>query len=320
MMSPQIPILQAPIGGSTCPELAAAVSNAGAMGSLALTWSTPEEARRAIQRTKELTEKPFFVNFALAFEPLALEEAVQSGVAMVTFSFGDPGRLVERVRSAGSLLGIQVGSADAIGMGLRYEPDVLIVQGEEAGGHVQGVSSIWDLLPLAIDIAGDCPVYAAGGIATGQEMAKAMRLGAAGVMMGTRFVATRESRAHAAYKQSLVEAGAVDSVLTTCFSDGWPGAPHRVLRNGTVLAWENAGCPGGNSRPGEGEVLARYPDGEAIHRYSMNQPTAGVEGDIGELCLYAGTSVGAIEDVPGAGDVIRRLWLECAGCLGPTGA
>jgi hypothetical protein len=96
-----------------------------------------------------------------------------------------------------------------------------------------------------------------------------------------------------------------------CFQDGWPGAIHRTLRNGTLSRWEAAGCPPVGRRPGEGDVVARREDGSDVVRYHFASPQRGVEGDVLDLALYAGAGVGDVNDLPAAGDLVRRLWEEC---------
>ena len=146
-------------------------------------------------------------------------------------------------------------------------------------------------------------------------MARVLRLGASAVMLGTRFVATRESRAHAEYKRLLIEAEPGESALTVCFDGGWPYAAHRVLRNATLEAWEAAGCPPVGQRPGEGESIGTSADGAPILRYEDTAPRSGFTGDIAAMCCYAGTSCAAIHDLPSATDLVPRLWEECLSAL-----
>ncbi|MCW5943990.1 MAG: nitronate monooxygenase [Fimbriimonadaceae bacterium] len=308
----RIPIAQAPIGGSTCPELAAAVSNAGGLGALALSWSDPTASSHKVLTTRALTDRLFYGNFALAFEPVSLVSALAAGLPCVTFSFGDPSPWVDAVRLAGAFLGIQVGSAAEARRMVGLEPDFLICQGVEAGGHLQSDRALGDVLAEVLDLATSIPVFAAGGLATGKDLRRALDLGAAGGVFGTRFLATHESRAHDALKARLLEAKPDDTAVTDCFDGGWPDTPHRVLVNGTLRAWRAAGEPR-DGRPGEGEVVGRYPDGDVALRYAMDHPTHGVTGDVLDMCLYAGTSVGAIHDLPPAGDLVRRLWAEAQG-------
>ena len=200
------PIMQAPIGSLASVELAAAVSNAGGMGSLALTWTSPDAAARLIGATRRLTQKPFFANFVLAFPPHALNAALEAGVPVVTFSWGLPGPLVALVHSFGALVGVQVGSPQGARRAMDEGSDFLICQGVEAGGHVQSSTPLKELLPTVVAVAGNVPVVAAGGLADGNDIAQVISLGACGAMLGTRFVASHESRAHPQYKQAIVDA------------------------------------------------------------------------------------------------------------------
>jgi len=156
-------------------------------------------------------------------------------------------------------------------------------------------------------VAGGVPVLAAGGIADAHDARAAMRAGADGVWPGTRFVASTEASAHADYKQRLVESTATDTLLSELFDIGWPDAPHRVLRNSTVLAWEAAGTPASGSRPGEGDVVAHFSNGKPILRYEDVPPIEGMTGDVEALSLYAGQSVDRIREILPAGEIVRRL-------------
>ncbi|HLV81983.1 MAG TPA: nitronate monooxygenase, partial [Chthonomonadaceae bacterium] len=172
-----------------------------------------------------------------------------------------------------------------------------------------------ELLPDVVAAAEGRPVFAAGGIAEGTGIARALSLGAAAAMLGTRFVATQESRAHPAYKRRLVEASGGDTALTVCFDGGWPYAAHRVLRNPTLERWEAHGCPPPGRRPGEGEIVATSASGEPILRYEDTAPRAGMTGQVLDMALYAGTGCGAITDLPTAAELIERLYAECQRAL-----
>jgi nitronate monooxygenase len=303
------PIWQAPTASLAGPELAAAVSKAGGMGSMALTWTSPEVAAEQVRQVRSQTGNPFFVNFALAFPPLALDAALEAGATIVTFSWGDPESYLPRVRAAGAKVGIQVTNVAGAYRAIAQGADFLICQGVEAGGHVQSNTSLWQLLPRIV-AASSVPVMAAGGIARGKEIAKVLTLGAKGAILGTRFVATQESRAHNDYKRHLVETTG-QTALTVCFEGGWPYSAHRVLRNSTLETWEAAGSPAVGSRPGEGDTVAVTANGEAIFRYEDTAPKAGYTGDIEAMCLYAGTGCSTITDLPFAGELLERLWQEC---------
>jgi len=304
------PIWQAPTGSIAGPELAASVSSAGGMGAMALTWTSPEQAVAQIRQVRAQTARPFQVNFALAFPPHALPASLEAGAPIVTFSWGDPSPYLAQIHAAGAKVGVQVTNVEGARRMVGLGADFLICQGFEAGGHVQSTQSLFLLLPQIVAVAEELPVVAAGGIGDGKGIAQALRLGAAAAMLGTRFVATQESRAHPDYKARLVAAQAEATALTVCFDGDWPYAAHRVLRNSTLEAWEAAGSPPVGARPGEGEVVGTNAAGEPILRYADTAPRQGFAGDTPAMCLYAGTGCHAIHDVPSATDLLPRLWQE----------
>ena len=150
---------------------------------------------------------------------------------------------MDRAKAAGALVVHTVGTPEEARRSVDLGVDVLVAQGNEAGGHVWSRLSTMVLVPLVADVAGKVPVLAAGGIADGRGLAAALMLGASGVWLGTRFLASIEAACHSDYKRRLVEAAASDTIETTLFDGGWPDAPSRVLRNRTVEAWEAAGRP-----------------------------------------------------------------------------
>ena len=155
-------------------------------------------------------------------------------------------------------------------------------------------------------------MLAAGGLANGAHIRRALTAGAAGALLGTRFAVTREAVGHDEYKNTLARAKASDTMLTICYQDGWAIAPHRVLRNRTVDLWDAAGCPPPGKRPGEGDVLTTNAvTGTMKRRYSLGYPLADDRGELAELPHWAGTGVDAIRDIPSAADLVPRLWREC---------
>jgi nitronate monooxygenase len=307
------PIFQAPIGSGSNPDLAIAVSSAGAMGGMALWPFPPEEASARVAKVRSATTSGFFVNYALAHEPKSLSAALEAGAPIVQFSWGMPDKtLVAAVRQAGAKMGIQVTSAGSARAAIDLGADYLVCQGTEAGGHVQANSRLLETLPRVLDEAKLTPVIAAGGIGNGADIRAILSAGASGAMIGTRFIATRESAAHPEYKNSLLKADTGDTVLTVCFEGGWPNATHRVLRNGSFTRWDAAGCPPAGKRPGEGDVVATRADGRKILRYAITSPLASFTGNqLLDCALYAGEGVGAVRDIPAAGDLVSRLWKEC---------
>lgn len=302
------PILQAPIGSMAGVELASAVSNAGGLGSLALAWTPKEAAIERVRNLQTLTKKPFFVNYVLAFPVLSLDEVLEAGVRVVTFAWGNPKQLVQKCHSANALVGVQVGTNDGAKSARDLGVDFIICQGLEAGGHVQSTKPLMSLLEDVVRSCPDMPIIAAGGLADGDGIARAMHAGADAAMLGTRFIATVESRAHPLYKQALVNANSEDAVMTVCFSDGWENALHRVLRNSTLMHWEDAGCPPRGSRPGEAEQIASNHKDKTITRYEEIPPAMDMSGDILACVLYAGVGCGKIRNIPTAAQLLAELW------------
>ena len=285
-------------------------SNAGGMGSLALTWDDTQTAVEKVLLLKAKTSRPFFVNYVLSFPPESLNAVLDAGVPAVTFSWGQPAALVNEVHEHGAIVGIQVGTVDGAKQALDNQVDFLICQGVEAGGHVQSTTLLPELLAQVVDLFGDIPIVAAGGLANGHDLHWALKHGADAIILGTRFVATQESDAHPLYKQALVDASSEDSIYTLCFDGGWPYAAHRVLRNDTLNAWESAGCPPVGQRPDEEEIVAQGDGGAVLKRYDDAPPTESMEGNILDSCLYAGTGRGSIEDIPDAQTLLSRIWSE----------
>ncbi len=301
----EVPIIQAPIGNASSPGLVAAVCEAGALGMLSVTWRSLADVRRVIREVRERTARPFGVNLVLQWpQDERLDVCLEEGARIVSFFWGDPVRYAGRVHQAGGHVMHTVGSAAEARRRVDDGADVIVAQGFEAGGHVCGQVSTMALVPAVADVIGPVPVVAAGGISDARGIAAAMALGAAGAWMGTRFVATRESGAHPAYKRAVLEAVETDTVYTHTFDGGWPGAPHRVLRNSTITRSESAGAAG---RPGEGEVIGHYAGGAPVYRYGADEPLAGMDGQVEAMALYAGQSAALVHDVPAAAGLVRGL-------------
>jgi nitronate monooxygenase len=294
--------MQAPVGSAATARLAGEVSLAGGLGSLGASWTEPELLRERIRSIARMTDRPFCVNLVLDFEQdERLEVVVEERAPIVSFSFGLRRQLVDRARAGGARVLVQVASAGAARAAADAGADALIVQGVEAGAHVQGVVG---LLPLLAEVrrAVSLPLLAAGGIGEPASARAALAAGAAAVVMGTRFVASDECDAHPRYKARLLEAQARDTVLTELFDVGWPASRHRVIRNSTYQDWEAAGSPPSGERPGEGDEVA-----SGIPRYASNPPLAGTDGDIEAMAMYAGQSVGTIDAIEPAAAIMERF-------------
>src|SRR5262245_11329932 len=253
----EVPIVQAAMAGAVGPALAAAVSNAGALGMLAPWRADIDAVRRQIRDTRALTTRPFGVNLNLEFpQQERLEACLDEGVRVISFFWQDPAPLVPRAKASGAIVLHTVGSAADARRAVDCGVDIVVAQGWEAGGHVRGTVATMPLIPAVVDAVSPSPVIAAGGIADGRGLAAALVLGAAGVWIGTRFLASQEAAIHPRYRELLLGATEDDTVLLEeLFDIRWPKAPHRVLRNKTVEAWEAAGRPPSGKRPGEGDVV-----------------------------------------------------------------
>lgn len=301
------PIIQAAPGGA---DLAIAVANAGGMGAVSLGWSSPDSAFDTVTKMNAATHGNYYANYVLHFDPVSLDMALEAGCPTVQFSWGIPNPIVvSKIRAARARLGIQVSSKLGAQKALELNPDFLIAQGLEAGGHVQATSSLSDALMEILELADTVPVIASGGISTGHDIRRVLNAGASAAILGTRFMATKESNAHDAYKAALVKAGDDDTTYTNCFNRDWD-AMHRVLRNDTFLNWEAEGCPLKGDKPGEDDIVATHPQMGGVTRYSIMYPVAGHEGTVEDQAMYAGKGVQDIDDAPSAGELIKRLWSD----------
>lgn len=305
------PIFQAPTADVAGADVTIAVSRAGALGAIGLTWAPPDRARAIIAKIKAATNRPFVVNYVLTFDPASLPAALESGAPIVQFSWGIPSKeLISAVRTSGARLGVQVTSAGCARQALDAGADYLVCQGTEAGGHVQAHRPLFEALVEVLAEAKQTPVVASGGIGDGAGIRRVLLAGASGAMLGTRFVATTESWARPDYKAALAHAKASDTALTVCIEGGWPNGLHRVLRNPVFEKWESTGCPPVGKPPGEGDVIGAIGEMK-VNRYSIIPPLGIATGSLNDLCLYAGQSVEYIKDIPAAGTLVERLWAEC---------
>jgi len=208
----EIPIIQAPLGPWSTPELTAAVSNSGAIGSLGTVLLAPGAIRTQVRRVRELTDRPFIVNFSQrAYSEDGFDAALIASVPVISFAHGDPQQLPLRAHEAGALF-IQVvktvrEAREAADRGV----DAIIAQGTEASGCGGTVTSLC-LLPQVAQAVAPLPVIGAGGIADGRGLAVALMLGAQGVSVGTRFVASMEAGISEAWKRRIIEAESEDAI------------------------------------------------------------------------------------------------------------
>jgi nitronate monooxygenase len=319
----EYPILSVGFGVGAGPELVTAVSNAGGFGVLGANGMEPDEIARRVARARQLTSKAFGLNFIIdeigwatseedrAFSRDSVAAGIAQRVTAVVLFWGDPAPFVQRARGTGVKVLIQVGSIEEAKSAADAGVDAVIAQGIEAGGHVKGTTSIWELLPAAVEAVKPLPVLASGGIGDGAGLARALTLGAQGVSLGTRFVASDEAFFHPAYKQRIVDSTAADTVYNELYDVGWTDAPHRTIRNKTINEWEAAGRPPSGKRPGEGTSIGkrRNLSGQAEDwpRYAIGSAPPDFDGDIEYAPLWAGESCTVVNDIKPAADIVRDL-------------
>ena len=287
------------MGGVAMPPLVLAVAEAGGLGMLGGVMLPPPVLAGMLDDLAARTRGTFGVSFLMPFLDRDAVPIAAARARVVEFFYGEPEvGLVETVHAGGALACWQVGSLGEAVAAARAGCDLVVAQGTEAGGHVRGRVGLLPLLNAVLD-AVEVPVVAAGGIGSARDAAAALAAGAAGVRVGTRFVAATECDAHPEYVAALVAAGAEDTVLTERFSVMWPDAPHRVLRS-AVAAAET--CP--NDVVGEMELGgSRQP----LPRFAVACPTRTTTGTIAAMALYAGESVGAVRGVMPAVDIVHEL-------------
>lgn len=312
-----LPIIQAPISRS--PEFVAAVSNRGGLGMIQATWLEIEELRDTIAKVRHLTNNPFGVNFVLPLTEAqghaSLDVALELGVPVVSTFWADPAPVIARIHDADALSFHTVGSAKEARRVVDLGVDAVVAQGVEAGGHVWGQVGTLALTPAVVDAVPETPVIAAGGIADGRGLAAVLALGAQAAWVGTGLLLAQESDSHPAYRERLKGACETDTVYTTLFDGGWPGAPLRCLSNETLEAWIAAGRPEPGARPNEGEVVAHYGSGEPVLRYAIDEPIADMTGDILALVLYAGQGVGLTKEEKPVAEILGGMAAEASEIL-----
>lgn len=300
------PIALAPMGGAVDPELAAAVNNAGGFAILPSSWGDPDTIRAWLKAMHSATDKPFAANLRVD-ENVAerLDLCLENGVRAIHFFWGDATPFVDRVHSAGARTIQTVSDSEQAKRACGAGVDVLIAQGWEAGGHVRGTVASLPLIPSVVDVAGDTPVLAAGGIADGRGLAAAMCLGASGVVMGTRFLASTESCAHPDYASQILSAREHETVYAdNLFNLGWENAPHRALRSALAARWFEDDCPDNAARHRAAEIVAYSGDAEIL-AYQSATPHKSTTGDISAMSMWAGQGCGLVNEKATASQIIN---------------
>lgn len=298
------PIMLAGMGGVSYGELVAAVSNAGGYGVLGMAGRGPDFIRDEMRKVKSLSDKPFGVDL-LAASPDSLTAAVdviiEEGASSFVAGLGIPMPIMEKLKKAGLKVMVVCGAVKHAVKAEQAGCDAVICQGGEGGGHT-GLVGTMPLIAQAVD-AVKIPVVGAGGIFDGRGLAASLALGAQGVWMGTRFIASNEAHAGALYQQAILEAADEDTVRTRSYS----GKPMRVRKNSWVEEWE-----------------ARPQDIRPFPQQAQLSGQAGVMGGIGgqiegldpdRSCFAMGQSAGGVRDILPAGEIVERIIAEAEAAM-----
>ena len=295
------PILNAPMGGTATATLAAAVSNAGGFGMIGGTsGGGPDWLRGQIRAARALTERPFGVGFVSSFPNIddLVQVALDEQVAVINHSFADPTPYVAAAKARGVRIFAQVQSLAQAKRAAQAGVDAIIAQGTEAGGHT-GMASTLTLLPAVVDSVGDIPVLAAGGVVDGRGLAAVLLLGASGVSLGTRFVASDEWGGGAWEQQAVLAASTDDTIRTSVYDQvrgaSFPaGIADRVLRNRFNTTWDSR--------------IAEIREQQAALRQELE---AGAKAQDKEVVdISAGLGVGLIRSQESAGRIVHHIVAE----------
>ncbi len=289
----EYPIIQGGMAQVATAKLASAVSEAGGFGIIASGGRDPEWVRSEIRKTKKMTSKPFGVN-VIVYEKLAddiVRVILEEKVSAVTFGAGNPTKYIESLKDK-HIKVIPVVASEAFARRLEsYGVDMVIAEGMESGGHIGEVTTMV-LVPAVVNSV-SIPVIAAGGIATGKQIVASFALGAEGVQIGTRFVATQECEVHENYKEKILKASTRDTLVTGRVT----GHPVRALRNPLTNELLKIDDRGGSVQ----EV-------EALGKGALK--AAVVDGDIDRGSFMSGQCAGLVDDIPTVRDLIHKLWSE----------
>ena len=301
------PVMLAGMGGVAYADLVVAVSEAGGFGTLGAAPMPFERMQTEIAEIRQRTEHPFGVDLLTAL-PGDMERQVQAiiagGASLFVAGLGVPRQVVDLCHEHGVLVASMCGRVRHAVAAVEAGCDIVIAQGTEAGGHT-GLVATMPLVPQVVDAVGDrVPVVAAGGIFDGRGLAAALTLGADGVWVGTRFIATPEAHVVSGYREALVAGREDDTVITRAYT----GKTLRALRNDYTQFFDD--------HPDE---LQRFPDqigrslGDGAMHLGAPPDASGV--DPAKECYAAGQGVGAVTEVTPAGEIVREFVAEAERCL-----
>lgn len=301
MLDIELPVMLAGMGGVSYSDLVAAVSEAGGIGTLGASTMDNATLIDEMRKVREITSKPFGVDLLTAL-PNAVEEnikaVIEGGARIYVAGLGVPREVIDALHSKNILVGSMCGKVRHAISAVASGCDFVVAQGTEGGGHTGTVATM-ALIPQVVDAVGDkVPVVAAGGLFDGRGLVASLALGADGVWIGTRFIATPEARAVGGYKEKLIEMREDDTVISRAYT----GKTCRVVRNDWTQHYED-----------HPEELQPFPQ-QAI--YTLQQgvnhlgPSDGVTADLSKEFMPAGQGVGAIQGLIPAGDLVRQIMSE----------
>jgi nitronate monooxygenase len=303
------PILLAPMDVVSGGRLAAAVTSAGGLGLIGGGYGDAEWLQREFDLAEGTRVGCGFITWSAAQKPELLEQALERNPATIMLSFGDLRPFADRIRAAGVPLTAQVQNLDHARQALDAGADLIVAQGGEAGGHGMSVRSTFTLVPDVVDLVAERSpetlVVAAGGVADGRGLAAALALGADGVLVGSRFVASAEALVSPRALQRVIEANGDDTIRTQVYdrvrqADWPPEYNGRVLRNSLIDTWH------GNER----ELLTRLP--EVVSSFEK----AVAAEDFNSVTLPIGEAIGLVRDIRPAADIVRDMARDAARILG----
>ncbi len=299
----EYPIVLAGMGGVSMHQLTAAVSNAGGLGVLGGATTDAEQLRREIRRTRELTDKPFAVDLLAPIPDMIrpqMQVVFEEEVKIFVAGLAVPQEFITEMHARGMIVIVMVGKVRHAIKSERAGADIVAAQGTEAGGHTGEVGAL-ALVPQVVD-AVKIPVLAAGGIADGRGVVAALALGAQGVVIGTRFIATPEAQASPAYREAILRSGEADTIRTRCYT----GKPARTIRNPYNEAWEQKSD---QIKPFPFQAAYSFQEGV------MDYMGLGRGADPERSFMPAGQGLGMIRSVKPAGEVIADLVKEAEAVL-----
>jgi nitronate monooxygenase/enoyl-[acyl-carrier protein] reductase II len=302
----EVPIILAPMGTCTSAELAAAVSNEGGLGGIGSLFRTTAAVKRDIDVVRRLTSRPFAINhIPQTLDAEAFRYTLEARPAVISFALADPGDLVRQAHDVGSLVTLQVTTVAQAVQAAERGVDVIIAQGGEAGGYAGEVSTM-TLVPQVVDAVSPTPVVAAGGIFDGRGIAAALMLGAVGVNLGTRFIASTEAPAPEEWKQAITGAKSEDAIKVDVLNDisPLPGTVgfHTVGRS----------LPTAFLDEWSGKRAEARRDRDRLRGQIVSTTQAGRQH---ECVLWAGQTAGGIKEILSVGEIMRRLMAETEAAL-----